>query len=118
MDTFLIQCLLFFQSDPFSYADDIQKVNTVLSYMKGYTIQYFYPYIIAILKPSILSSWEEFTHCLHQMFGNRNSHQEAQRKIDLMKMSESQKATKYLIDFFHYAPQLQYNNIALASVLY
>ena len=118
VDTFLVQCLLFFQSDPFSYADDIQKVNTALSYMKGNAIQYFFPYIIAIPKPSILSSWEEFTHCLHQMFGNRNSHREAQRRIDSMRMSESQKATKYLIDFFHYAPQSQYDNVALASALY
>lgn len=115
---FILQCILYFQSDPVLYQPDRTKVFFALTYLEGYALSHFSPFLMMDPLPPVLLSWEQFVRSLNQQFGDRNVQRSAQLALDGMKMKEHFKANKHIVQFFDYADVSGYNDAALSAILY
>ena len=118
LEPFILQCLVYFNSEPAAYVDEATKINTAISFFDNLALHFVSPALMQTTPPELLRSWSAFIASLNRMFGDHNSNREAARRISEMTMKDSNHANRYLINFFHYVTLSNYNETALADSLY
>jgi len=82
-----------------SIEDDTDKVNYVLSFLKGTALDCFESAILDPIKPPWLSYFKSFLEELAANFGTYDPVGKAEAKLEGLHMHESHQATKYFIKF-------------------
>ena len=118
IQTFILQCIIFFQNDTDAYPNDAIKINTAVSYFEGLALEWISPFLFHDPKPAMLTDWTTFMKGLHDMFGDRNVPLVAARTLEKLSMKDNHHVQKYMIDFAQWAPLTGYNDIALANLFY
>jgi hypothetical protein len=114
--TFLIQLQLSFNDCPHAFADDRNKVNFAISYLKGIALTHFENSLIELdlLNPL---AWDddygEFVLELKTYFESPDVVGEAKSKLKNLLMKPTQRITKYLVEFNHLATITEWDNCAL-----
>jgi len=100
------------------FEDNTDKVNYVLSYLKGTALDCFESAILDPIKPQWLSDFDLFVEELEANFGTYYPVGEAEAKLEGLHMHESHQAMKYFIKFQQLATHVQWGNAALRHQAY
>ena len=79
------------------FEDDTEKVNYVLSYLKGTALDCFESAVLDPFKPQWLLDFDLFVEELEANFGTYDPVGEAEAELEGLCMHESHQATKYFI---------------------
>ncbi|KAF5343695.1 hypothetical protein D9756_011639 [Leucocoprinus leucothites] len=121
LNTFLIQCCLYFCANPTQLQEDSQKVNFAMTYLTGVALDWFE---IALTQEEQgvfhdwIMYWDAFTHKLHMHFGVANLKSDAAELLDNLQMKLGNKIATYNIDFMKYAAQLSWGDEVLCHHYY
>lgn len=118
VETFILQCIIYFQADPDSFADDRTKVIFAISYLEDAALQWIRPFLLRFQPDPILESWAMFSQGLHSMFGDKNMTIKAAQKIKKLAMKENHRIARYIIDFNYLSALTGYNEAALCDQFY
>src|SRR5882724_10077342 len=116
--TFILQCKLNFRDCKELFEDDANKVNDVLSYLKGTALDCFESAILDPIEPPWLSNFNLFLEELKANFGTYDPVGEAEAKLEGLHMHESHQAMKYFIEFQQLATSIQWGDAALHCQAY
>ncbi|KAF5362252.1 hypothetical protein D9756_002522 [Leucocoprinus leucothites] len=120
LNTFLIQCHLYFCANPTQFQEDSQKVNFTMTYLTSVALDWFK---VALTQEEqgifhdYIMDWDAFTHELCMHFGVANLKSEA-AELDNLQMKLGNKITTYNIDFMKYAAQLSWGDEVLCHCYY
>lgn len=113
--TFLVQCKLNIQAQAAVFANDTAKVNYVLTFLCGTALDWFET---GIMDPKDTDTWidnyNNFKKVLRTNFGPYN----AEAELENLKMKETYKVTKYMVDFNCLATQTEWDKVALRQQFY
>src|ERR1700726_2230672 len=115
---FLVQCQLNFLDRPWAFRSDSRKINYVLSYLRGFALEWFEPMILDGEDHPVLSNYKLFTAQLTENFGPYDTIREAEFELERLRMHEDQKLTKYTISFNRFAAIVHWNEYALKWQFY
>src|SRR6266481_6018569 len=116
--TFILQCKLNFHDHSDLFQDDTTKVNYMLSYLKGMTLDCFEPTLLETPEPAWLSDFALFLEELEASFGSYDPVGEAEAELEGLCMQENHQATKYFIKFMQLAARVQWGEAALLQQAY
>jgi len=116
--TFNLQCKLNFRDRKDMFEDDTEKVNYVLSYLKGTALDCFESAILDPIEPQWLSDFDLFVEELEANFGTYNPVGEAEAELEGHRMHDSHQATKYFIKFQQLAGMHSVGDAALCRQAY
>src|SRR5882724_35885 len=116
--TFILQCKLNFQDRKDLFEDDTNKVNYILSFLKGTALDCFESAILDPVEPAWLSDFNLFLEELEANFGTYTPVSEAEAELEGLHMHESHQATKYFIKFQQLAACIEWGNAALHRQAY
>src|SRR5882724_9676089 len=97
------------------FEDNTNKVNYVLSYLKGTALDCFESAILDPIEPLWLSYFDLFAQELKANFGTYNPVHEAEAKLEGLHMHKSHQAMKYFIKFQQLATCIQW--VILHSII-
>ncbi|KAF5356896.1 hypothetical protein D9756_006427 [Leucocoprinus leucothites] len=121
LNTFLIQCRLYFCANPTQFQEDSQKVNFTMTYLTGVALDWFK---VALTQEEQgifhdwITDWDAFTHELRMHFGVANPKSEVAELLDSLQMKSGDKIATYNIDFMKYAAQLGWGDEVLCYHYY
>src|SRR5882724_6770555 len=95
------------------FEDNTNKVNYVLSYLKGTALDCFESAILDPIEPQWLLDFNLFVDELEANFGTYDPVREAEAKLKGLCMHKSHQATKYFFKFHQLATHVQWGNAAL-----
>ncbi|KAF5347628.1 hypothetical protein D9756_010659 [Leucocoprinus leucothites] len=104
LNTFLIQCHLYFRANPTQFQEDSQKVNFAMTYLTGVALDWFE---VALTQEEQgifhdwIMDWDAFTCELCTHFGVANPKLEVAELLDNLWMKSGNKITTYNIDFMN-----------------
>src|SRR5882724_3601525 len=116
--TFILQCKLNFRDCKDLFEDDTNKVNYVLSFLKGTALDCFESAVLDPIEPPWLLDFELFLQELEANFRTYDPVGEAEAKLKGLRMHESHQATKYFIKFQQLATCVQWGDAALHHQAY
>jgi len=121
--TFLVQCELCFQDQAKAFHLDRAKVTFAQSYLKGMTLEWFEPDLLnsgnPADRPRWMDSWVHFIAELQSTFGPHDPVADAEHQLEHLRMKDSYRVTRYIIDFNRLASQVQdYGDGALCRLFY
>src|SRR5882724_5320565 len=116
--TFILQCKLNFRDRKDAFEDDSDKVNYVLSYLKGTALDFFESAVLDPIEPLWLLDFNLFIEELEANFGTYDPIGEAEAKLEGLRMHNSHQATKYFIKFQQLATRIQWGDAALRCQAY
>jgi len=116
--TFILQCKLNFRDRPDMFKSDTDKVNYMLSYLKGSALDCFEPALLDPNEPQWLSNFTLFIEELEANFGTYDPVGEAEAELEALRMHDSHQATKYFIKFQQLASRVQWGEAALRRQAY
>src|SRR5882724_3434746 len=87
--TFILQCKLNFQDHKYMFEDDTNKVNYILSYLKGTALDCFKSAVLDPIKPQWLLDFDLFIEELEVNFGTYNPVREAEAELEGLHMHKS-----------------------------
>jgi len=67
------------------------------SYLTEAAASWFQPFLLAPVRPSILSDWPEFVSELTQMFGDPHLASTSERKLQTLRMWDNHYVNRYLL---------------------
>src|SRR5882724_12782558 len=100
------------------FEDDTEKVNYVLSYLKGIALDCFESAILDPIEPQWLSDFNLFIEELEANFRTYDPDREAEAELEGLRMHECHKAMKYFIKFQQLGTCVQWGNAALCCQAY
>jgi len=100
------------------FEHDTDKVNYVLSLLKGTALDCLESAILYPIKPQWLSDFDLFIEELKANFGTYDPVGEAEAKLKGLCMHESHQAMKYFIKFQQLATCIEWGNAALHRQAY
>src|SRR5882724_9764053 len=100
------------------FEDDTDKVNYVLSYLKGTALYHFESAILDPIKPQWLSDFDLFMDEIKANFRTYDPVSEAEAELEGLHMHESHQAMKYFIKFQQLAAHIEWGNAALHRQAY
>lgn len=112
---------LVFRARPRTFPNDEKKVTYAISYLKGTALQWFEPYLLethTLNPPEFLSDYESFQEELRRNFGPYDATGTAENDLENLRMSDSQKITKYITRFTQLATQVPWDENALRYQFY
>jgi Domain of unknown function (DUF4939) len=118
--TFIFQCKLFFNSSREDFAEDTDKINFAISYLRGPALDYFEPFIN---EPDpddfydFLFDWDKFVQKLANLFGSFSPEDDDEDAITAITFPHDGKATSYFIEFAKYQSRIKWDNRALRKVV-
>ena len=117
---FILQLELNFHDRPKNYLDNENKVNFVLSYLKGAALDYFEPEITEprALPPDWLFDYDTFKEELRSNFGPYDPMEDAESELTELRMRSSQRLTEYIVQFFQVAHQVHWGDAPLRHQFY
>ena len=119
--TFLVQLRLSFNDRPRAFADDRNKVNFAISYLKGIALAHFEN---SLIEPDLENppAWNddygEFVSELKTYFEAPDIVGEAESKLENLSMKPTQRIAKYLVEFNRLATITGWDNRALRHQFY
>src|SRR5882724_2256880 len=116
--TFILQCKLNFRDRKDLFEDDTDKVNYVLSFLKGTALDCFESAILDPVEPAWLSVFDLFLEELEANFRTYDPVGKAEAKLEGLHMHESHQAMKYFIKFQQLATCVQWGDAALHCQAY
>src|SRR5882724_8756230 len=116
--TFILQSILNFRDLKDLFEDDTDKVNYVLSFLKGTALDCFKSAILDPVEPAWLSDFDLFLEELEANFGTYDPVGEAEAKLEGLQMHDSHQAMKYFIKFQQLAACVQWGDAALRHQAY
>jgi len=121
--TFLVQCELCFQDCTKAFRQDRARVTFAQSYLKGMTLEWFEPDLLnsgnPADRPRWMDSWVHFVAELQSTFGPHNPVADAEHQLEHLRMKDSYRVTRYIVDFNRLASQVQdYGDGALRRLFY
>src|SRR5882724_4852547 len=116
--TFILQCKLNFRDCKDLFKDDTDKVNYVLSFLKGIALDCFESAILDAIKPAWLSDFDLFLEELEANFGTYDPVSKAEAELEGLCMHDSHQAMKYFIKFQQLATRVQWGDAALHCQAY
>ena len=81
------------------FQTDASKVNYMISYLKGTTLDWFKPGLMSDDPPDWISNYSEFTSELKCNFGLYDPKGDAENELKALWMKDNQWMVKYLVDF-------------------
>ena len=115
---FPIQCQLNFNSKPWVFQTNASKVNYVISYLKGTTLDWFESGLMSDNPLDWISNYSKFTSELKHNFGPHNPKGDVENELKALWMKDNQWMVKYLVDFNCLAAQVTWGDSALQHQLY
>jgi len=121
--TFLVQCELCFQDRAKAFRQDRARVTFAQSYLKGMTLEWFKPDLLNSGNPADcprwMDSWVHFVAELQSTFGPHDPVADAEHQLEHLRMKDSYRVTRYIVDFNRLASQVQdYGDGALRRLFY
>src|SRR6202043_2789799 len=113
LKSFLVQCQLNFLDCPQAFQSDSRKVNYVLSYLRGFTLEWFKPMILDGEDHLVLLNYKLFTAQLTENFGPYDVIRKAEFKLECLRMREDQKLMKYTILFNRFVAIVHWDKYTL-----
>ena len=113
LQTFLLQCQLFFQGYPKSFPNDESKVNFALSYLEGTALEMFQTDIIEGRPQPWMINWVIFATVLNETFGVIDPEGDAEELIDRLRMKDNTRLAKYNVEFQKLQARLDWGENAL-----
>jgi len=95
------------------FEDDTNKVNYVLSFLKGTALDCFESAILDPIKPRWLSDFNLFIKELEANFGTYDPVSEAEATLKGLNMHKSHQAMNYFIKFQQLAACIEWGNATL-----
>ena len=99
LQLFLTQCLLNFCDCPDAFSDDGAKLTYVLSFLHGTVLDWFEPTLTSGRYAPWLTDYSAFVSELWNNFGPHNPEGEAEAGLENLRMRDTQRITKYLVEF-------------------
>jgi len=123
LQTFLVQCKLCFQDRAKAFHQDRARVTFAQSYLKGMTLEWFEPDLLnsgnLADRPRWMDSWVHFVAELQSTFGPHDPVADAEHQLEHLRMKDSYRVTRYIVDFNRLASQVQdYRDGALRRLFY
>jgi len=118
LHTFILQCKLNFRDHKDLFEDDTDKVNYVLSFLKGTALDCFESAILDPVEPPWLWDFDLFLEELEANFGTYDPVSEAEAELEGLCMHESHQAMKYFIKFQQLAACIEWGDAALHRQAY
>src|SRR5882724_9014462 len=100
------------------FEDNTDKVNYVLSYLKGTALDGFESAVLDPIEPQWLSDFDLFIEELEANVVTYDPVGEAEAKLEGLHMHESHQAMKYFIKFQQLAAHIQWGDAALCHQVY
>src|SRR5882724_5535569 len=116
--TFILQCKLNFRDCKDLFEDDTNKVNYVLSFLKGTALDCFESSILDPIEPPWLSDFDLFLEELKANFRTYDPVSEAEAELEGLRMHEGHQAMKYIIKFQQLATHIEWGDAALHRQAY
>src|SRR5882724_36673 len=116
--TFILQFKLNFQDCKDLFEDDTDKVNYVLSFLKGTALDCFESAVLDPVEPAWLLDFNLFLEELKANFRTYDPVSKAEAELEGLRMHESHQATKYFIKFQQLAAHVQWGEAALHRQAY
>src|SRR6266481_6161106 len=114
LHTFLLQCSLNFKERADAFSTDDAKVTYALSFLTGSAMDCFEPYLHDPHNPPLwLSSYDLFREELESNFGSFDPEGEAEAEIEVLRMPENDRATKYFVEFNRLSSRIKWGEAAL-----
>jgi hypothetical protein len=108
--TFLLQLQLNIRDNARSFPTESSKVMFALSYLKGAALDWFEPDLLGDpndLRSPWMDDFEELVHELERNFGPHNPAGEAENQLITLVMKDSQRISKYIVEFNRHASQVR-----------
>ena len=99
LQPFLTQCLLNFRNRPDAFSNDGAKVTYVLSFLHGTALDWFKPTLTSGRYAPWLTDYSTFVFKLWNYFRPHNAEGEAEAGLENLQMRDTQRITKYLVEF-------------------
>src|SRR6266481_1376262 len=117
--TFLLQCSLNFKERTDAFSTDDAKVTYTLSFLTGSAMDCFEPYLHNPHNPPLwLSSYDLFCEELESNFGSFDPEGEAEAEIEVLRMPENDRATKYFVEFKRLSSWIKWGEATLHRQAY
>jgi len=121
--TFLVQCELCFQDHAKVFCLDKAKVTFAQSYLKGMTLEWFKPDLLNSGDladcPHWMDSWIQSIAELQSTFGPHDPIANAEHQLEHLRMKDTHRVTRYIVDFNRLASQVQdYRDGVLRRLFY
>src|SRR6266481_3791377 len=117
--TFLLQCSLNFKECADTFSTDNVKVTYALLFLMGSAMDCFEPYLHDPHNPPPwLSSYDLFREELESNFGSFDPEGEAEAELEVLRMPENDRATKYFVEFNHLLSRIKWGEAALRRQAY
>ena len=113
LQPFLTQYLLNFCDHPDTFSDDSAKVTYVLSFLHGTALDWFEPTLTSGRYAPWLTDYSTFVSKLQNNFGPHDPEGEAEAGLENLRMCDTQRITKYLVEFNGLAAQVQWGDAPL-----
>jgi hypothetical protein len=122
LEAFTFQCNMYLAVRSGDFPDDESRVTFVLSYLKGSPQDWFQSELNHAMTsgqlPAWFTSYQAFTQELQRLFGPRDPITDAMNSLENLKLKDSGKATRYIIDFNRYSRKTGWNEQALFRQFY
>ena len=99
LQPFLTQCLLNFRDRPDAFSDNGAKVTYVLSFLHRTALDWFKPTLTSGRYAPWLTDYSAFVSKLRNNFGPHSPEGEAEAGLENLQMRDTQRITKYLVEF-------------------
>ena len=116
--TFILQCKLNFQDCLDLFKDDSTKVDYILSYLKGSTLDCFEPMLLDPVEPAWLSDFTLLFQELEDNFGSYDPVGKAEAELEGLHMPENHQAMGYFIKFMQLTTQVHWGEATLQCQAY
>ena len=112
---FLVACSLIFADCPDSFRHDKKMVRYAISYLKGAALDWFEPVIMGEVDdiPAWVNDYGAFVQELSDHFGPYHFRGDAETALSNLTMKDSQRITRYIVEFNKLAARTNWNEPAL-----
>ncbi|KAJ3570532.1 hypothetical protein NP233_g4339 [Leucocoprinus birnbaumii] len=121
LETFLIQCQLYFHTNPTQFRTNEQRINFATTYLSGSALSWFNIALInedqGVIHPYI-ADWHDFQWELRASFGVANPMDEAAEALENLTMNYNDHITTYNIQFLKDAAKLSWDDAYLTHHYY
>ncbi|KAF5346269.1 hypothetical protein D9756_010447 [Leucocoprinus leucothites] len=121
LNTFLIQCRLYFRANPTQFQHDNQKVDFAMTYLTGVALDWFEVGLTQEEQGVFhdwFDDWNAFVRELRTHFGIANPKGEAAEMLDTLRMKPGDKIATFNVEFLKHASQLGWNDEVLCHRYY
>jgi hypothetical protein len=123
LDTFIFQCSMYISARAQDFPNDESRVTFTLSFLKGTPLEWFQTELNHSMTqtaefPTWFTSYTLFLSELQRLFGPRDPVNDAMTALEALRYKDSQKATRYSLEFNRHSRRTGWNEVALARLYY